>query len=169
MKSSKWITATWVSVLSHRYLNFQEIYSLSLTKLRRYFIAVNCLLLSLICHSCQKFYTQHCCIASDSYHFLLCQYMSTIPFKLEWELKKAVLRPGLSSAISAPLPETQRAEGDYECPESICLESASWEGEDINHMAQLELYPIHSACLLPLTGLHDIPFWLFFLFLPSEI
>lgn len=60
-----------------------------------------------------------------------------------------------TSAIRKPS-ETQRAEGDYECPGSILSESASREGGDANHMVQLELYPIHLASLFPLTGLHGI-------------
>lgn len=75
-----------------------------------------------------------------------------------------LLSPGVNSHLCHPQkpPETQRAEGDYECPGSILSESVSQEGEDVNHMALLELYPIHLASLLPLTGLHGILFFFFF-------
>lgn len=81
-----------------------------------------------------------------------------------FQLSPLPLCPPMSAATSVirKPPETQRAEGDYECPQSIRSESTSWEGEDVNHMVLLELYPTHLALLLPLTGLRDIQFCSFF-------
>lgn len=72
--------------------------------------------------------------------------------------------PGVCSHLCHPQPpETQRAQADYEGPGSIPPESAAQEGEDVNHMALLELHPIHLALLLPLTEQHG-----FFFFLSSN-
>lgn len=98
-------------------------------------------------HICDPFYTPVSVTCCPWAWFHLLSHFSSFPLCLPV--------PAATSAIRKP-PEIQRAEGDYECTGSIRSENASQEGEDVNHMVLVELYPIHLALLLPLTGLHGI-------------